>query len=356
MAFLATPRDRAGFLIFVLGAGIFLALTPFVSGLLGAAVLYVIFVGWYRRLAAATRPALASGLILIAAVLLILLPLTWLVGLVVGQAPDILKGVAESPLLDRLVRLPRIGTFDLGAEIAKASGTIVRWVSSQALGFLGGAASASLNVVIAFFGFYYMLRSGEHLWGQFRDYVPFSSGTADALREHFYAVTRATLLGTVAVAAAQGALVGLGFLVVGLPNPLFWGTMTAFASILPVLGSGLVWIPATLVLVAQERYGAAIVMVVVGWVIASNVDNLIRPLVYRRAANIHPMITLVGAFAGIKYFGLPGLLLGPLAIAYFFELLYFYRKEFGVESSSIASGAPSPAAPAVVPAHPPPPT
>ena len=73
-------------------------------------------------------------------------------------------------------------------------------------------------------------------------------------------------------------------------------------------------------------------MLIIGGGIASNVDNVIRPLVYRRVSNIHPMITLVGAFAGVRYFGLLGLLLGPLAIAYLFELLRFYREEYGTRT------------------------
>ena len=188
---------------------------------------------------------------------------------------------------------------------------------------------AAVTLGIAFFGLYYMLHSGDALWSGFHGYVPFSSETANALRLHFYSVTQATLLGTVLTALAQGALIGLAFLMVGLPEPLVWGSMAAFASILPVLGTGLVWMPAVVVLAVQQRYGAMIVMLLVGWLMASNVDNLIRPMVYRRVSNIHPMVTLVGAFAGIKYFGLPGLLLGPLAIAYFFELLRFYQLEYG---------------------------
>jgi predicted PurR-regulated permease PerM len=96
-----------------------------------------------------------------------------------------------------------------------------------------------------------------------------------------------------------------------------------------VLGASLVWLPAVLVLLVQNRYGAAITMLVIGAGIASNIDNLIRPLIYRRVSNIHPMITLVGAFAGVRYFGLLGVLLGPLGIAYLFELLKFYREEYG---------------------------
>jgi predicted PurR-regulated permease PerM len=339
MPLLTTRRDRAAVLIMALGVAILIALAPFVSGLLGAAVLYVLCVGPYRRLHRVMPSGLAAALTLVGAIIVIALPLTWLVGLVIDQAPAVLRGAQSSQLIERLAQLPPIGSFDVGAEIAKASGTMLRWLSAQVLNFMGGAANASLNLVIAFFGLYYVLLAGEQMWEGFRDYVPFSSATAEALREHFYSVTRATLLGTMLVAAAQGSLVGLGFFFVGLPNPLFWGTMTAFASILPVLGSGLVWIPAMLLLLLQQRYGAALVMLIIGWVVASNVDNLIRPLVYRRVSNIHPMITLVGAFAGIKYFGLPGLLLGPLAIAYFFELLRFYRLEYGTPGDAAAAPA-----------------
>jgi predicted PurR-regulated permease PerM len=338
--FLDTPKDRAGLLILALGVAILLALTPFLSGLLGAAVLYVMFIGMYRRLASIMPGGLASALTLITAIVIIALPLAWLIGVLIDRIPDALRSLQSGVLLDRLSQL-RIGRIDVGARIAEASGSLVQWVSAQAFSFVGGAASASLNLIIAFFGLYYMLHSGDALWSGFHGYVPFSSSTADALRLHFYRVTQATLLGTIATAAAQGALIGLAFLIVGLPDPLVWGSMAAFASILPVLGTGLVWMPAVLVLFFQQRYGAMVIMLIVGWLLASNIDNLIRPMVYRRVSNIHPMVTLVGAFAGIKYFGLPGLLLGPLAIAYFFELLRFYQLEYGTKTVLVDTPAPA---------------
>jgi predicted PurR-regulated permease PerM len=338
--FLDTPRDRAGLLILALGVAILIALAPFLSGLLGAAVLYVMFISVYRRLNRVMPGGLASALTLIVAIIVIALPLTWLIGVLIDRVPDALRSLQSGVLLERLSQV-RIGNVDLGAQVAEASGTLVQWLSRQAISLVGGAASASLNLIIAFFGLYYMLNSGDALWTGFHGYVPFSSSTADALRLHFYSVTQATLLGTVAIAIVQGALIGLAFLIVGLPDPLVWGSMAAFVSILPVLGTGLVWMPAVLVLFFQQRYGAMAVMLVVGWLLASNVDNLIRPMVYRRVSNIHPMVTLVGAFAGIKYFGLPGLLLGPLAIAYFFELLRFYRLEYG-QGTAAASPAMNP--------------
>jgi predicted PurR-regulated permease PerM len=294
----------------------------------GAAVLYVVFVNLYRWLARVLTPGLAAVIVLIAALLVIAIPLTWLTAIVFAQAPDALQRLQSADLFTRVGQL-QLGSVDVSAELAKASGTIVSWLSTRVFSWVGTATSAVLNLVIACFGLYYLLRSEGRGWPVVRSYIPFSAATADALLNRFFVVTEATLLGTGLVAVIQGALVGSGFWLVDLPHPVFWGTITAIASILPVLGSALVWLPAVLVLVAQHRYGPAVTMVVIGGGIASNIDNLIRPLVYRRVSNIHPMITLIGAFAGVKYFGLLGLLLGPLGIAYLFELLRFYREEYG---------------------------
>jgi predicted PurR-regulated permease PerM len=328
MTFLATPRDRAGLLILALAICVLFAVAPFLSGLLGAAVLYVVFVHLYRRLERVMRPAFASVITLAVALLIVALPLGWLIGVVIAQAPDALRTLQSSAVFSRVAEL-RILDFDIGAEVAKASGTIASWLSSRVFSFVGSATSAVLNLVIAFFGLYYMLRSDGHTWSAIQPYIPFSPATADALRDRFVSVTEATLFGTTLIAVVQGTLIGVGFWIVGLTNPFFWGTVAAFASILPVLGTALVWLPAVLVLLVQNRFGAAITMVVIGAGVASNIDNLIRPLIYRRVSNIHPMITLVGAFAGVKLFGLLGVLLGPLAIAYLFELLHFYRQEYG---------------------------
>jgi predicted PurR-regulated permease PerM len=327
MGFLETQRSRATFLILALGIGIVIAVAPLLTGLMGAAVLYVMFGGIYERFERRLPKSVASTLTLLGALLVIALPLAWLIGAVVGQAPDAIQSMRDNAVLSRIEQL-QVGRFHAGAELAKASGTIVSWISGRAFSFLGVATAFILNLVVAFFGFYYMLRSEGHLWDVVREYIPFSHETAEALRERFVSVTEATLVGTVLVAALQGTLVGIGFAIAGLPSPIFWGTVAAFTSILPFLGSAIVWLPGVLVLFAQGRIGPALILAVIGGGIASNIDNIIRPLIYRKVSNIHPMITLVGAFAGVRYFGLLGVLLGPLAIGYLFELLYFYRKEY----------------------------
>jgi predicted PurR-regulated permease PerM len=148
------------------------------------------------------------------------------------------------------------------------------------------------------------------------------------LRDRFRDVTISTLVGTGLTAAVQGLLVGLAFWATGIPNALFWGVVTVILAILPVVGSGLVWGPGALALAIEGRYGMAIGLAAWGIIVVGNVDNIIRPVVFRRWAQIHPFITIIGAFAGINYFGLLGLLIGPLAISYFFELIRMYRQEY----------------------------
>ncbi|MBC7894588.1 MAG: AI-2E family transporter [Cytophagaceae bacterium] len=337
MQILHNKRERAGLLIIVLGIAIAIAISSFVVGLLGAAVLYVLCAPVHERLLRRMRPSFAAPLTLIFAILVIAVPVMWIVVLVADQAPEMLKSAQNSGIFSKLSAV-RIGRFDVGAEVAKASGTFLSWVSQQAFDVVGGAARATLNLVISFFALYYMLVSADTSWRVFAGVLPFSQASADELKERFYSITHATVLGTALTSLAQGSLIGLGFMFVGIPNALFWGVVTGFASILPVLGSALVWLPATLMLLLQGRYGAAVVLIVIGGVIASNVDNVIRPLIYRRVSNIHPMVTLIGAFAGVKYFGLLGVLLGPLAIQYFFEFVRLYRKEYVGEG-------PAPAAP-----------
>lgn len=326
MAFLQTQRQRAAALVAALGIAIAIALTPFASGLLGIAVLYVICAPAHRRLSRRIPPRVSAVLVLTVALVLVLLPLAVVVGIVVSEAPGTIAALQDGALLGRMETL-RIGGVDVGAQLAEASGTVVSWLSQQALSFFGSAARGLLSLVIAFFGLYYLLLYPGAVWAGVRDFLPFSDQTADHLRERFHSVTEATLVGTAFTAIVQGTLVGVAFWGLGLPSASFWGVITALVSVLPMLGSALVWVPGVVVLGMGERWGAAVVLSCVG-LFAANIDNIIRLVVFKKVSNIHPMATLIGAFAGLRYFGLLGVLLGPLAIAYFFEMLKMYRQEY----------------------------
>ncbi len=328
MAFLDTKRDRAAFLIFLLGLGLAYTLWPFSTGLIGAPVLYIMFAPIYRWLVrGGMRGGLAAGLVVLLGILLVLGPGISFLGVVAGEAQDMASGVIRSPLLTRLREL-RIGTYDVGAQIEAVGSSLVTWIGSSAVGLIGTATRLGIQLTIAFFGLYYLLQSPDPAWRQVRPFIPFSGRNAEILRERFGNVTISTLIGTGLTASIQGLLVGLGFWVTGIPNALFWGVVTVIVAILPVVGSALVWGPGVLHLALEGRYGMAIGLAIWGVVLVGNVDNVIRPIVFRRWAQIHPFITIIGAFAGIQYFGLLGLLIGPLAISYFFELIQMYRQEY----------------------------
>ena len=334
MAFLDTKRDRAAFLIFVLGLGLAYALWPFSTGLIGAPVLYIMFAPIYRWLVRlGVKPGLAAGLVVLLGILLILGPGLSFLGVVANEAQDMATGVIRSPLLSRLREL-RIGPYDVGAQIESFGSSLVSWIGASAVGLIGTATRLGIQLTIAFFGLYYLLQEPESAWKQVRPFIPFSARNADILRDRFRGVTISTLIGTLLTASLQGLLVGMAFWVTGIPNALFWGVVTVIVAILPVVGSALVWAPGVLHLALGGHYALAIGLAIWGGVVVGNVDNVIRPIVFRRWAQIHPFITIIGAFAGIQYFGLLGLLIGPLAISYFFELIRMYKEEYLIEEAA----------------------
>lgn len=323
-----TRTGGAGWVIFGLGLVILLGLLPFTVGLLGAGVLYVVCRPAHRALAPRLGVRWAAAVVLIGALILVLIPGALLVTVAMEQGPAILRGLPQSEAFERVSTL-RVGGIEVGAHLAAGSGTLLTWLSQQALQVFGSIARTVLNLVIAFFGLYYLLVARPGTWESARSYLPFSPENSDVLRVRFHSVTEAALLGIALTAVVQGTMIGVGFWIVGLPNALFWGMVTGMVSVLPVLGSAIVWFPGVLVLLFMQRYGAAVALALIGGLGAANIDNIVRLVVFKRVSNIHPMVTLVGAFGGVRYMGLIGVLLGPLAITYFFELLRVYRAEHG---------------------------
>jgi len=331
MSYFDTDKQRAAGVILILGAFLTIALWPFTSGLIGALVLYVIFAPVYRELVSRIPEGPSAAIVIVLAILLVVLPVASIISLVASQGPGMVRNVIESPLIDRLMEL-RVGPYNvgeqLGVQFRNVGGQLVSFVGSNAVGLVGSATRLGLQLTVAFFGLYYLLRGRRGSWQAIRPFIPFSTANADLLRKRFKDVTVSTLIGTFLTAAVQGVLMGLGFWVVGLANPVFWGVITALFSVLPVVGSGIIWVPGAIVLFLQQRYVPAIGLVTWGVILVGGIDNLIRPWVYNRYAQIHPFITVIGALAGITYFGLLGLLIGPLAISYFFELIRMYQEEY----------------------------
>lgn len=318
---------RAQVLILLLGIGLLIALWPYVTGLIGAPVLFVIcdpLYQWSRRF---MGPRLAAAAVVTIVVILILGPGLSMAGLVVTEAQRMAGSLFQSPVFGQLSEL-RIGQFEIGPRLMTLGERAIEWLGSSAFNLVGTATRLALNLTIALFGLYFLLLRSGGTWSALAPYIPFSPGNTEKLRRRFHDVTNSTLIGTGLTAITQGVLVGLAFWVVGLPSAFFWGVVTAVFAILPIVGSALVWGPGAIALFLDGRYGAAIGIALWGLIVVASVDNVIRPIVYNKWARIHPFVTLVGALAGIKFFGILGLLIGPLALSYFFELIAMYRDEF----------------------------
>ena len=329
MAFLDTKHQRAALIVFALGAALLWAVLPYLTGIIGIPVLAVLFAPVHNWMVRRGLPeaATAMAVTLFGAVLFIV-PIILFAGLLINEAQQVAANVLKSPILERLSAL-EVGGLRVGPRIAEIGGNVVSWIGASAVGLVGTATRLALNLTIAFFGLYYVLKyPGEDPWMNARPYVPFSSRKADKLGKRFKDVTISTVIGTGVTAMIQGALLGIAFLFVGLPNAFFWSVVTTALAILPVVGSGLVWGPAAIVLALQGRPVAAIGLAVWGVAMVGSVDNFIRPVIYRRYAEIHPLITLIGAIVGVSQFGLLGLLIGPLALSYLFELVRMYREEY----------------------------
>jgi len=327
MPFFDSRHQRAALLLALLAIGLAIGLAPYATGLIAVPVLYVVLEPAHRWLARWFRPGPAAGLVVVLTILLLIIPGISLVSLLVGQAQSIAGSIMTGPLIDRLRQL-QIGPFDVGQQLASLSEQLVSFLGSNALKLVGTATRLAINILLALFGLFYLLLDPPGIWRSVQPYIPFTTENTEILRRRFRAVATSTVIGTGVTALAQGLTVALGFTFVGLSNALFWGVVTVIFAILPVVGSGMVWIPAVAVLGFGGRPGAAAFLAIWNLAATAVIDYVFRPLVFNRFAQIHPMVTLVGAVAGVSYLGLLGLLVGPLLLSYFFEILRMYRQEF----------------------------
>lgn len=323
-----TKHQRAAWLVAILGIILIIALAPFASGLLAVPVLYVAMKPLHQRLLGWIKiRSVCSGIVIVVVLVGLVLPLAWLMTLLVGQAQGAANAIVKSSLLQQVGTL-RIGTFDIGPQLQQAGSEVVSFIAGSAFSLLGTATRLTINLLLTMFGLYYVLMDPDTAWRLIRTFIPFSDANVEILRERFNAVTKATIIGTGLAAVIQGVLIWVAFLVFGLSNGVFWGAVAVMFSLLPVVGVAMVWGPAAIVLFSRGQPAFAAGIVVWGLVTAALVDYLLRPYVSNRYAQIHPLITLFGAVAGVSYLGIVGLLIGPLALLYFFELLSMYQKEY----------------------------
>lgn len=302
------------------------AIVPFISGVLGAIILYVISIPLYRWMVkhlhmGSTIPAL---ILIVVSLVIILLPLSILITLLAFEAGELMG------TLDRINELMALSPIQLteGENIIEQSTfAILRTIQRTIFESLGNILRILISVILMYFLFFFMLINNKDLERIIHEHLPFNDKNSSLLIDELYRITNTTLIGNGLVAILQGILMGIGFWAIGVNGPVLWGFVTAIVAILPFIGPAVVWGPGSLILLALGDVSGAITLLIWGFVV-SQIDHLLRPLIQRKLGNIHPLISLVGILIGIPFFGIVGIVFGPLLVAYSLLLARIYKEEY----------------------------
>lgn len=343
-------RERYGryalfVLIFGLGATIFIELTPFLGGLMGAATLYVLLRGQMVFLTERRRwrPSAAAALLLVEAVLCFLVPLTlvgWMLVVHVQHfAADPQQLLHAVKNLSALL-YERTG-YDLWQERNVAS--LIAMLPRVGQYVLGGIVDFAVNIVVLLLVLYFMLTGGRAMEAYVRDLIPFDGGQRDDVIHEMHQIVRSNAIGIPLLAVVQGGVALVGYLIFGVPDPLFWGVLTCFATVIPIVGTALLWLPLAAYLALEGHWAAAVGLAAYGTLVVTHVDNLTRLVLQRRMADIHPLVTVFGVFVGLALFGFMGIIFGPLMLSLFLFCLHIFKRRY-IDGRPDESADPAPTA------------
>jgi len=190
--------------------------------------------------------------------------------------------------------------------------------------------SVGLGIFITIFSIYYFLKHGKDIYQFFSDVLPLPEGRNKQIISRFDDLSRGMVMGQFVVGTIQGILAWFGFLMLGVPNPVLWGFLTALISVIPLLGAVIVWLPITgylfLIALGTGEYWRAIALLIYGTFVISTIDNILKPKIVGERAKIHPLIVLFGILGGIPLFGIPGILIGPMILTLFDVVIEIYRE------------------------------
>jgi predicted PurR-regulated permease PerM len=303
----------------------------FLESVFWAALLASLFHGMHLRLMARLdgRASSSAMLVLVTILLIVILPL-FFVGLAVTRETlslyqRVTSGEIDlnAPMQWSAKAMPIVN--DLLTRVGIDPGNISEWLSTAALTasrFLAGRALSigqnTLSITVQFFLMMYLVfffvRDGAALLERLVRVIPLGDHRERRLFRKFAEVSRATLKGTVVVAIVQGTLGGLSLAVVGIDGAVFWGVVMTILSILPAVGTSLIWLPAAAWLFATGSVGKAIALIVMG-VLIGFVDNFLRPILVGRDTKMPDYLILLSTLGGITAFGLSGFVIGPIIAA-----------------------------------------
>ena len=339
-----TSLYRRGFLVVtvaVLGFALFQMLAPLAGPIAWALTLAFLLAPLQRSMARRLggRPTAAASLITALTPVVLLLPLTTLGVLFVRQVDTLVERVRHLPvvlhgsLLLQVETWPIVGpgarwlrenlsisTEDLMGSVSDAAQSALKGLASAGGGVVLGAVGTVFGFFVMLFILFFLLRDGRQMRDAAIRLIPLEAQRRDEILALVANTTRGVVYGTGLTALAQGALVGIGFAIAGLPSPIVFGVLAAVVALLPAGGAALVWGPAALWLFGSGEWGYGVFMLVWGAIVSVS-DNLIRPLAIRSHAEVSTLAVFVGVVGGVAAFGTIGVIAGPVLLTLIVSLL-----------------------------------
>jgi predicted PurR-regulated permease PerM len=322
---------------------------PFATALLWAALAAIMFQPlyrwWLRKLRGRRNSAAVGSLLVI--FFAVLVPAGWLATLVVEQALVLVASLQNNPIdlaatfdtvynaLPRTVQqaVDRSGWADISTAQTKLQELLAEsagLIATQAVSIGSGALGFVLSFGVGLYVMFFLLRDGERIGRTLLRTIPVERSISERLAERFLGIVRATIKGSGVVGLVQGALGAITFVIVGLESALLFGVLMTIFALVPVIGAGAVYVPVGLwLLIAGDVWQGAFVLVV-GFVVISSADNVLRPILVGRDTGIPDWIILVTTLGGISFLGFSGIVLGPLVAGLFlasWSILQEYRDE-----------------------------
>jgi predicted PurR-regulated permease PerM len=316
--------------IILFAAVLMLSLQAFFTAFLGAVITYILSKKPANWLISKRKwsKSLTAITVIVVSLFIFLIPLTLLVSMLLKKVMVYSGNVSSlyAPLKE----------LDLAIQnqfhITLLSDQNLKQLQEYSSHFISTALSSGLNtlgsVSMMYFFLYFMLMNINRLEAAILHYLPFSRRKILIFGNELQAQTFSNAVGIPLVAFGQGFTAYIGYWICDVPEPAFWAVLTGATSILPIVGTGLFWIPIAAYLIMQQHTGQAIFLSVWGVMVMGTIDNVIRFVLAKKMANVHPLVTVLGIIIGLQNFGITGLVFGPLAISYFFILLKMYYSDY----------------------------
>jgi predicted PurR-regulated permease PerM len=317
-----------------------LMLLPFVNVLAWASVLVILFYPIHKRLVAMTKlpgwSALLSTVIVIAVIVLPLTLLTLVVAKEVGEVAKNAQAFFRS-LLDpgspvvgwitaRVGPYFQVSNLDLREYLLDRLENVSGTIAGRTLGLIGGVVGQIVEIFFTVFTMYYLFRDGDRIYNAALKAIPLNSAETRKIVDRTHEVIHASVYGVIVIAMIQGTLGGLAFAVLGLPSPVVWGVAMFFPSMIPMVGSSVIWVPTAIYLGATGHYAKAVALALWGSLVIGTIDNILRPKLVGERARLHELLIFFSVLGGLRIWGPLGLVLGPVMIAITIALFEIFRR------------------------------